>query len=109
LTVFTSIALDFDEEGLVTQLVSVRDETLLNDEVFEGNAPIRKPSTPEVGVSSSINNKEEGTQDDNDSPGSDGEFNEEIKSDNSSSAAMFSNDITGIRILFLSFLVAMAQ
>lgn len=44
-TVFTTIELDFNKEGLVTQLVSVRDETLLGNDVFQGNAPSEPPKT----------------------------------------------------------------
>ena len=39
LNVFTTIQLDFDGEGKVKRLVSVRDQTLVGNEVFEGNAP----------------------------------------------------------------------
>jgi len=44
-TVFTTIELDFNKEGLVTQLVSVRDETLLGNDVFQGNAPSEPPKS----------------------------------------------------------------
>ena len=37
--VFTSIRLDFNRLGKVRRLVSVRDQTLLGNEVFEGYAP----------------------------------------------------------------------
>ena len=37
--VFTSVRLDFNRLGKVRRLVSVRDQTLLGNEVFEGNAP----------------------------------------------------------------------
>lgn len=42
-TVFTTIQLDFDADGKVTRLVSVRDGTLLGNEVYEGNAPVEPP------------------------------------------------------------------
>uniref|UniRef100_A0A7S0FPX0 Uncharacterized protein n=1 Tax=Minutocellus polymorphus TaxID=265543 RepID=A0A7S0FPX0_9STRA len=39
LRVFTSIRLDFNSLDKVRRLVSVRDQTLLGGEIFEGNAP----------------------------------------------------------------------
>ena len=37
--VFTSIRVDFNRRKKVRRLVSIRDQTLLGNEVFEGNAP----------------------------------------------------------------------
>ena len=39
LRVFTSIRLDFNRRKKVRRLVSIRDQTLLGNEVFEGDAP----------------------------------------------------------------------
>ena len=39
MNVFTNIQLDFDRRGKVRRLVSVRDNTLLGDELFDGPAP----------------------------------------------------------------------
>ena len=39
LSVFTSIRLDFTRRKKVRRLVSIRDQTLLGNEVFDGNAP----------------------------------------------------------------------
>ena len=103
--VFTTIELDFDEEGLVTQLVSVRDETLLGNEVFEGNAPRSPQNTLEVEMSTSTNDAT--TSDENDS-GNFEDVDEEAKVQTSSST-MYSLGIAGLKTVILTFLAMISH
>ena len=91
---------------MVTQLVSVRDETLLGNEVFEGNAPRSPQNTLEVEVSTSTNDDAR-TSDEND-PGNFEESDEEAKVQTSSST-MISLGIAGLQTVILTFLAMISH
>ena len=82
----------------------MRDETLLGNEVFEGNAP-RSPQNTLVEVSMSTNDAT--TSDEND-PGNFEEVDEEAKVQTSSST-MISLSIASLQTVILTFLAMISH